>query len=134
MKYLLSTLLLALGAIMLGCQSAGAISVPAKMSEGPAPSACIEQMQNFISAQEARGGHGGQRLSTRLTPAAFANSSFLSIAQAPLLDDNGLLAQGRERNMPSIYHLSKGAAGCTIIREADKTSLLLTHCTCAPIS
>lgn len=125
MKHL-HTALLALVTLQLACQSADASSVPARMSEGRASTACIAQMQDFITLQ--------QGLRTVLTHAAFADSNFLSIVTTPLLDDNGRLAQGRERSLPTVYELSKSTAGCTITRGGTSNSLLLTSCSCTPLA
>ncbi len=114
--------------LLLGCQSAGSADVPARparMGADRISSACIVQMQNFITSKEGLG--------TVLTPAAFAKDNFLSIAAAPLTDATGNLAQGRERSMPSVYRLSKSAAGCTITRESDGANALLNSCNCVPL-
>jgi hypothetical protein len=127
MKCLQTLSVLGLGLMLTGCQSAGAASVPARMGASPVSDACITQMQTFITVQE------GGMLRTALTSAAFATNSALGIAQAPLIDEKGTLVQGRERSMPSVYLLSKSAMGCTITRESNRQSLLLTRCECTPL-
>ncbi len=126
MKHMHTALLLTVVSLQLACQSANASSVPARMSEGRASNACIVQIQDFITLQ--------QGLRTVLTHAAFADNSFLSIAPAPLLDDTGRLAQGRERSLPTVYELSKSSTGCMIKREGTGNSLLLTSCSCTPVA
>ncbi len=108
-----------------GCQATGSTSVPARMDTERMTDACIVQMQNFITSR--------QGLGTVLTPAAFATDNFLSIAAAPLTDATGQLVQGRERNMPEIYRLSKSPAGCVITRDSDSTSAELNRCNCVPL-
>ena len=111
-------------ALLLACQSAGS-AVPARIGADRISGACIMQMQNFITS--------GEGLGTVLTSAAFATGSALSISESPSLDEKGNLRQGRERNMPSVYHLSKSAAGCTITRESDGSNALLDKCSCVPV-
>ena len=111
-------------AVLLACQSAGS-AVLARMGADRISSACVVQMQNFVTSREG--------LNTLLTSAAFATDSALSIAEAPSLDAKGNLRQGRERNMPSVYLLSKNSAGCTITRESDGSSALLDKCSCVPL-
>lgn len=111
-------------ALLLACQSAGS-AVPARMGADRISSACVVQMQNFVTAREGLG--------TVLTPAAFATNSALSIAEAPSFDAKGNLRQGRERSMPAVYLLSKNSAGCTITRESDGSSALLDKCSCVPL-
>lgn len=110
--------------LLVACQSAG-LAVPARLGADRMSSACIVQMQNFITTKEGLG--------TVLTATAFATGSALSIAEAPSFDAKGNLRQGRERNMPAVYFLSKGAAGCTITRERDGSSALLDKCSCVPL-
>lgn len=111
--------------LLLGCQSSGSASMPARMGADGVSTACMVQMQNFISTQE--------KLPTQLTHAAFANDSVLSIAASPLLDAKGTLVQGRELGMPPTYSLSKSPAGCTITRDSDGTSAVLDSCGCIPL-
>jgi hypothetical protein len=126
MRFLSTGQLLATTIIFLaGCQSAGSAAVPARIGADRMTSACTAQMQKFITSK--------QGLATVLTPAAFAQSDSLSIVEAPLTDKTGQLAQGRVRDMPETYRLSKGPAGCTILRESDGTSAVLDACNCAPL-
>lgn len=126
MKLLRAGLLMALSLVsLLGCQTAGSASVPARMGADRITDACIVQMQNFITSRQ------GPR--TVLTPAAFATGNLLSIAATPITDATGQLAQGRELNLPQTYRLSKSTAGCTIVRESDGTSAVLSSCNCTPL-
>ena len=126
MKFLVATQLLAPTVVFLvGCQSSGSAAVPARIGADRMTDACRVQMQKFITST--------QGLGTVLTPAAFAQSDSLSIVEAPLTDKTGQLAQGRERNMPQIYRLSKSTAGCTITRESDGTNTVLDGCSCVPL-
>lgn len=127
MKHLSALSALIASVTLAGCQSAGAASAPARMGPNPASSACVSQMERFITLRE------GDMLKTVLTSKAFASNSAISIAQKPLTDEKGTLVQGHERSMPRIYHLSESAAGCTMTRELDGSSVLLTSCACTPI-
>ena len=109
--------------LLLACQSADVgMGVPARMGADSTSGACILQLQDFVTSS--------QGLSTVLTSAAFAESSILSIAEAPVLDAKGNLQQGRERSLPTVYRLSKNIAGCTITREGGGGSGLLSACSC----
>lgn len=126
MKFLNTTRLLATSMLFLaGCQSAGSNAVPARIGADRMTDACMVQMQKFITSQ--------QGLGTVLTAAAFAQSDSLSIVEAPLADSTGQLAQGRIRDMPQTYRLSKSPVGCTILRESDGTNALLDACNCVPL-
>lgn len=126
MRFLSTAQLLAPTMVFLvGCQSAGSAGVPARMGADRMTDACIVQMQKFITSK--------QGLGTVLSAAAFAQSDSLSIVEAPFTDKTGQLAQGRIRDMPQTYRLTKSTAGCTMLRESDGTSGLMDACNCVPL-
>ncbi len=112
-----------LAIIMLaGCQHAAPAATPAKLLQGSAHAACLKQIQAIIEKDM------GEPLI--LTEAVFAQSDFLSISPAQILDAHGRPAQGRIRGVPESYRLTQDQRGCMLLRNKTMQSTRLNACQC----